>query len=104
MRCDKALLLLALLLFGGCAVVRPTDVRIDPGPDRAKYDADLLACWQETSARYENTWGQIGATAAFGIVGALATRDGDREEQHRADHERRAEACMESRGYTVKRP
>lgn len=93
---------LAAFLLAGCATLRPTEVRIDPG-GRAEYNDDLLACWNTTDEGSWTTPAARVATLLFGVVGMAVTYDGAQTERIRSAHERRAEACMESRGYTVTR-
>jgi len=87
-------------LLAGCAA--PLLYRIDTERvDRAKVEADKLACAQEAQGRL--TWRELAVGIALGPLGS-ALYESRSQELH--DKQRRieaaGEACMVRRGYSIK--
>ena len=87
-------------LLAGCA--GPYLYRVDTeGIDRAKVEADKLACSQEAQERL--TWRQLGVGLALGPLGGAlyeSKSEALRDKQRRI--ERAGEACMVRRGYSIR--
>jgi hypothetical protein len=111
------LLLVFLLILTGCALqsYNPVPGIEIGGTDRAKADADTLACWQHGIAEEKASGGELGISAAGAVGGALVgigglagmtigslAYDAARPEEALARHRRfmdSVEGCMVSRGY-----
>jgi hypothetical protein len=102
-----SLVLTAVLAFviAACGITTGPLSNIDPGGrDYAKVDADKLACWQEAEAASGGLHSRT-RYMMMGAVGAIyQATAADPEELKTRDGriERHAEACMVSRGYTVR--
>jgi hypothetical protein len=99
-----ATFLIAASLSGCAPALRATTVDVEPGGRDAKtVDSDTLVCWLEAEGRHppssnEGAWGALGVWAF--TVGEYNNEVRARRDRTKVD----AEACMEARGYKVRRP
>ena len=83
------------LVLAGCAPPATPLSNID-----AAGRTDKLTCWQEAEAAHPLTGSLLRMRAGLGYLAYAVGRDEERERNERV--ERAAEACMASRGYTIK--
>jgi hypothetical protein len=92
----------ALILLTGCALTTGPLSNIDPGGrEFAKVNDDKLACWQEAEAAAGGPHSRTRLMVGGGVIAHAAI---SAEQRQALDEkiERSAEACMVSRGYTLR--